>query len=163
MYTLQAMLCSIKIGVFSTILGYETLFRTSLWHMTRPITSRCITRSTDLRVFGPTKFAVLILVVKNKSVLTAHNWQKWKRVFLTCSCHKICRDEAVGLKSYKYTWKITTFVKMWNLGQYLEKLKFGQRLLNWSSNLKILLHMCGTLNLNYLKHITFRFNLIDFQ
>ena len=34
MYTLQAMLCSIKIGVFSTILGYETLFRTSLWHMT---------------------------------------------------------------------------------------------------------------------------------
>ena len=30
MYTLQAMLCSIKIGVFSTILGYETLFRTSL-------------------------------------------------------------------------------------------------------------------------------------
>ena len=35
MYTLQAMLCSIKIGVFSTILGYETLFRTSLWHMTR--------------------------------------------------------------------------------------------------------------------------------
>ena len=35
MYTLQAMLCSIKIGVFSTILGYETLFRTSLWHMTK--------------------------------------------------------------------------------------------------------------------------------
>ena len=29
------MLCSIKIGVFSTILGYETLFRTSLWHMTQ--------------------------------------------------------------------------------------------------------------------------------
>ena len=66
---------------------------------------------------------------KDKSVLTAHNWQKWKRVFLTCSCHKICRDEAVGLKSCKYTWKITIFVKMWNLGQYLEKLKFGQRLL----------------------------------
>ena len=28
------MLCSIKIGVFFTILGYETLFRTSLWHTT---------------------------------------------------------------------------------------------------------------------------------
>ena len=26
-----------------------------------------------------------------------------KRVFLTCSCHEICRDEAVGLKSCKYT------------------------------------------------------------
>ena len=41
--------------------------------------------------------------------LTAHNWQKWKRVFLTCPCHKIYRDEAVGLKSCKYTWKITIF------------------------------------------------------
>ena len=36
------------------------------------------------------------------SQLTAHNWQKWKRVFLTCLCHKI---EAVGLKICKYTWK----------------------------------------------------------
>ena len=47
----------------------------------------------------------------------AHNWQKWKRVFLTCHCHKIYRDEAVGLKSCKNTWKIRVFVKMWNLGQ----------------------------------------------
>ena len=54
--------------------------------------------------------------------LTAHNWQKWKKVFLTCPCHKIYRDEAVGLKSCKYTWKITIFVKMWNLGQYLVNL-----------------------------------------
>ena len=37
--------------------------------------------------------------------LTGGNWQKWKRVFLTCPCHKIYRDEAVGLKSCKYTWK----------------------------------------------------------
>ena len=44
--------------------------------------------------------------------LKAHNWQKWKRVFLTCPCHEIYRDEAVGLKSCKYTWKITIFVKM---------------------------------------------------
>ena len=58
--------------------------------------------------------------------LTAHNWQKWKRVFLTCHCHKIYRDEAVGLKSCKNTWKITIFVKMWNLGQYRENLIFCQ-------------------------------------
>ena len=31
-------------------------------------------------------------------VLTAHNWQKWKRVFLTCPWYKTYRDEAVGLK-----------------------------------------------------------------
>ena len=57
-------------------------------------------------------------------VLMAHSWQKWKRVFLTCPCHKIYRDEAVGLKSCKNTWKITIFVKMWILGQYRENLIF---------------------------------------
>ena len=95
--------------------------------------------------------------------LTAHNWQKWKRVFLTCPCHEIYGHEAVGLKSCKYTWKITIFVKMCNLGQYRENLLFCQQLINWSSNLKILLHMCDTYNYNYLKYSTFRFNLIDFQ
>ena len=30
-------------------------------------------------------------------LLTAHNWQKWKREFLTCPSHKIYRIEAVGL------------------------------------------------------------------
>ena len=58
--------------------------------------------------------------------LTGGNWQKWKRVFLTCPCHEIYRNEAVGLKSCKNTWKITIFVKMWNLGQYLENLIFCQ-------------------------------------
>ena len=96
----------------------------------------------------------LTLMMRRGCELTVHNLQKWKRVFLTCHCHKIYRDEAVGLKSYKYTWKITIFVKMWNLGQYLE---------NWSSNLKILLHMCDTYNCDYLKHSTFRFKWIDFQ
>ena len=103
------------------------------------------------------------VAIPRVSKLTGGNWQKWKRVFLTCPCHKIYRDEAVGLKSCKYTWKITIFVKMWNLGQYLEILIFCQYLLNWSSNLKILLHMCDTYNCDYLKHSTFRFNLIDFQ
>ena len=58
--------------------------------------------------------------------LTGGNWQKWKRVFLTCPCHKIYRDEAGGLKSCKNTWKITIFVKMWNLRQYRENLIFCQ-------------------------------------
>ena len=95
--------------------------------------------------------------------LTAHKWQKWKRVFLTCPCRKISRDEAVGLKSCKYIWKITILVKMWNLRQNRENFIFCQWLLNWSSNLKILLYMCDTYNCDYLKHSTFRFNLIDFH
>ena len=37
--------------------------------------------------------------------LTAHNWQKWKSTFLTCPCHKIYREEAVGLKNSNYTFK----------------------------------------------------------
>ena len=28
--------------------------------------------------------------------LTAHNWQKWKSIFLTCHCHEIYKEEAVG-------------------------------------------------------------------
>ena len=59
-------------------------------------------------------------------LLTGGNSQKWKRVSLTCPCHEIYRDEAVGLKSCKNTWKITIFVKMWNLGQYRENLIFCQ-------------------------------------
>ena len=93
--------------------------------------------------------------------LTAHNWQKWKRVFLTCPCHTIYGDEAVSLKSCKYTWKITIFVKMWNLGQYRENLIFCQLLLNWSSNFKILLHACDTYNHDYLlkaQRISFQLN-----
>ena len=58
--------------------------------------------------------------------LTGGNWRKWKRVFLTCPCHEIYRDEAVGLKSCKNAWKITIFVKMWNLEQYRENLIFCQ-------------------------------------
>ena len=48
--------------------------------------------------------------------LTAHNWQKWKRAFPTCPCHKIYSDEAVGLKSYKYTWKNYDFCEIVKFG-----------------------------------------------
>ena len=69
---------------------------------------------------------VLSWHIRQNACLTAHNWQKWKRVFLTCPCIEIYRDEAVGLKSCKYTWKITIYVNMWNLGQFLEKSIFCQ-------------------------------------
>ena len=116
-----------------------------------------------LKIQEITATSEVLLLERWAEALTAHNWQKWKRVFLTCPCHKIYRDEAVGLKSCKYTWKITIFVKMWNLGQYRENLIFCQKLLNWSSNLKVLLHMCDTYDCDYLKHSTFQFNLVNFQ
>ena len=62
---------------------------------------------------------------------------KNERVFLTCPCHKIYRDEAVGLKSCKYTWKITIFVKMGNWGNIKKIWYFVNNCFNWSSNLKI--------------------------
>ena len=92
--------------------------------------------------------------------LTAHNWQKWKWVFLTCPCHKIYRDEAVGLKvanileKLGYLWKCKIWgniVRIWYFVNF------------FLSNFKILLHMCDTYNCDYLKPSTFRFNLIDFQ
>ena len=73
-----------------------------------------------------TFFVLNLTTFKLKSTLTGGNWQKWKRVFLTCPCHEIYKDEAVDLKSCKNTWKITIFVKMWNLGQYRENLIFWQ-------------------------------------
>ena len=48
--------------------------------------------------------------------LTAHNWQKWKRVFLTCPCHKIYRDEAVGIK------KVANILEKL---RFCENVKFG--------------------------------------
>ena len=51
-------------------------------------------------------------VYKELTSLTAQNWQKWKSRFLTCSCHKIYRVEAVGLSISNYTLKITAFVNM---------------------------------------------------
>ena len=71
-------------------------------------------------------FVCLYVVLKDIVHLMAHNWQKWKRVFLTCPCHKFYRDEAVSLKSCKYLWKIMIFVKMWKLGQYRENYLFCQ-------------------------------------
>ena len=83
-------------------------------------------RESNLRQ-NPTKFLFWgVFWIITKMCLMGGNWQKWKRVFLTCPCHEIYRDEAVGLKSCKNTWKITIFVKMWNLGQYRENLIFCQ-------------------------------------
>ena len=90
---------------------------------------RSIQLQTLLCDFGPIIWSWAIWSINNLeeySKLTGGNWQKWKRVFLTCPCHKMYRDEAVGLKSCKYTWKITKFVKMGNLGQYRENLIFCQ-------------------------------------
>ena len=35
--------------------------------------------------------------------LTAHNWQNWKSVFLSCHCHEIYMVEAVSQKNSNNT------------------------------------------------------------
>ena len=100
-----------------------------------PVSLKKTTR--DVCVKNGKIWKLTILIISNNMLSSSHlqwlctfltggNWQKWKRVFLTCPCHKIYGDEAVGLKSCKYTWKITKFVKMGNLGQYRENLIFCQ-------------------------------------
>ena len=96
--------------------------------------------------------------------LTGGNWQKWKRVFLTCPCHEIYRDEAVGLKSCKNTWKKLRY--LWKCEIWGNIVKIGYFVNNclikaWI--LKILLRTCDKYNYNYLKYSTFRLNFIDFQ
>ena len=76
---------------------------------------------------------------------------------------KLYRVEAVGLSLYIYTFKITIFVNMWNLGQFRENLIFCLKLLYESSNLKFLLPICGTHNCDYLPYVTTRFYWINFQ
>ena len=54
------------------------------------------------------------------TLLTAHIWQKWKSVFLTCP-HNEIYTEAVGLKKNRIILKkIMIFLNMWNLGQFHE-------------------------------------------
>ena len=47
------------------------------------------------------KIAIIALcstITLSMVALTAHDWQKWKGVFLICPYNEIYRDEAVGLK-----------------------------------------------------------------
>ena len=66
--------------------------------------------SSDFGLFYLFLLSCSVLMNHDKDVLTTHNWQKWKRVFLTCPCHEIFRDEADGLKSCKYIWKKLRFL-----------------------------------------------------
>ena len=45
--------------------------------------------------------------------LMAHNWQNWKRVFISCYCPDIYRVEAVGVKNYSHlkTYHFCEYVK----------------------------------------------------
>ena len=95
-------------------------------------------------------------------MLTGGNWQKWKSVFLTCPCHKIYRDEAVGLKVVKILEKLRYLWKCEIWGNIVKIWYFVNNCLIKARILKILLHMCDTYNYDYLKYSTFRFNFINF-
>ena len=98
-----------------------------------------------------------------KFILMAHNWQKWKSRFL--HCRQIYRVEAVVLKMSNYTFKITIFMSIWNLGPLRWKLIFSQSFSITAegfqnSNLKILLHICDAyiIVINHHHHISFLLN-----
>ena len=55
--------------------------------------------------------------------LTAHSWQKWKSTFLTCPCHEIYREEAVGVKNSNYTKKYD-FCEYVKFGAFRENVTF---------------------------------------
>ena len=101
----------------------------------------------------------------NSILCWLNGWQlaKWKRVFLTCPCHEIYRDEAVGLKSCKILEKLRYLWKCEIWGNIVKIWYFVNNCLikAWIKN--IFLHTCDTYNYDYLKYSTFRFNFIDFQ
>ena len=53
--------------------------------------------------------------MENKVNLTAHNWQNWKRVFLTCPCHEIFKDEACS-----WSKKLQMYLKNYDACEYVE-------------------------------------------
>ena len=92
---------------------------------------RCCVCQCWISMYNPHHLHQNLLHFKNTPSTTSSYWlngshlaKMKKRVLMTCPGHKIYRDEAVGLKSCKYTWKITIFVKMWNLDQNRENLIF---------------------------------------
>ena len=60
---------------------------------------RWLARINDLFRSVYLRFDTYVFALVSK--LTTHNWQKWKRVFLTCPCYEIYRVEAVDLKNFQ--------------------------------------------------------------
>ena len=54
--------------------------------------------------------------------LTAHNWQHWKRVFLSCYYHETYRVDAVGLRNSNYTFKKYNFCEYVKFGAISRKI-----------------------------------------
>ena len=52
---------------------------------------------TPLILFHAARLKTQFTGVRAAIDLTDHNWQKWKRVFLTCPFYEIFKDEAVQL------------------------------------------------------------------
>ena len=59
-------------------------------------------------------WSFLVLTVGHE--LTGHNWQKWKRVFLTRLGHEIYKVETVVLKISNYALKIIIFADYVKIG-----------------------------------------------
>ena len=90
-----------------------------------PLVTKKYNTSRLFQTFCNVHLCVILFEPKR---LTAHNWQKSKEYswHVPGHGHEVYRDEAVGLKIYKYTLKITIYVNMWNLGQFRENLIFCQ-------------------------------------
>ena len=61
--------------------------------------------------------------------LMIHNWQNWKRVFLSSYCHGIYRVEALGLKKSSYIWKIMILLICEIWGSFLKIQYFANNFL----------------------------------
>ena len=95
---------------------------------------------------------------KQKKNLSAHNWQNWKRVFLSCY-FQYTVVVVVGLKitimlrKLRFLW----LNEIW--GNFQKNHYFGNNFLIWSSNLKILFQTCYSLWLFSAQQILFPQNL----
>ena len=100
------------------MLKMKRLFTSNPGHPIARFTLGLRTWSRALAVYRQKHWALLHSDT-NLYQLTGGNWQKWKRVFLTCPCHKFYRDEAVGLSllsrlSFLFVKNIVLAPSWWN-------------------------------------------------
>ena len=116
-------ICSCRVEHFSTMadLGNNTsLFTSCLLYNMLPFILWSISMDTAQLELQKHTSSFTKTFMFNGSQLA-----KMKKSFPDIS-HEIYRDKAVGLKSCKFTLKITIYVNMWNLGQFRQNFIFCQ-------------------------------------
>ena len=89
------------------------------------------------------------------AIMGGTDGQKWNSTFLTCPCHKISSEEAVGLKKFQLYFENYDFHEYVKFGAISWKFDILSTTVKLKFESKNPLHICDTYNCEYLPHTTF--------